>query len=224
MDRLTIRAASVNLPVFPAESVFDLITPGDLTGRMVSHFEFSNTKMRTLEMKNIGLVDGKVRSIRTDAADMARVDIQNVEFSDCELSSLHWAGGEVSRTRFSSCKLLGAKFENVVMKHVVFVDCKMDYATLSRVRAAGPVMFLRCSLREAEFDGCGMTSVLLDKCDLTLTHFGSGRYGGCDLRGNDLSTLRGVPHLRRAVLGSAQLADLALAIAAELEITVDNEP
>lgn len=109
------------------------------------------------------------------------------------------------------------------MEHVVFTDCKMDYATFNRVRASGPVMFVRCSLREAEFSGSDISGSLLDECDLTLATFENGQYAACDLRGNDLSALRGVRHLRRIVVNSAQLGQLAVSLAAELEITCLDE-
>jgi len=110
------------------------------------------------------------------------------------------------------------------MKHVVFVDCKLDYATLSRVHASGPVMFVRCQLREAEFNGCDMTRALLDECDLTRTSFGKGRYAGCDLRGNDVSTLLGASNLRRVIATSGQLTGLAQALTTELGIRISDEP
>jgi uncharacterized protein YjbI with pentapeptide repeats len=95
----------------------------------------------------------------------------------------------------------------------------MDYAMLSRIRAAGPVIFAGCSLREAEFADCHLTGSLFSRCDLTLTGFGSGRYARCDLRDNDLSTVTGIHYLKQVVLDRAQLMQLAEALAAELRMT-----
>jgi uncharacterized protein YjbI with pentapeptide repeats len=115
--------------------------------------------------------------------------------------------------------LLGARFDNVTFEHVVFTDCKMDYVALTRIRASGPVMFIRCSLREAAFDSCDFSRSLFDECDLAVTAFGQGRYTGCDLRGNDLSAVSGVQHLQRIVIDRFQLMQLAEALAAELNVT-----
>src|SRR5437660_658231 len=90
----------------------------------------------------------------------------------CGLSSLRWEGGKLSRVRFETCKLLGADFTGVSLEHVVFVGCKLDYSTLDKVRATGPVLFVRCSLPEAEFTGCDLPDALFDDCDLRLTVFG----------------------------------------------------
>jgi uncharacterized protein YjbI with pentapeptide repeats len=222
MDQLTIRGTSVNLPLF-REEILEMLQSLNPADGLVSRFEFSNASVRALDLKDAMLIDGKIRSVRTDAASMVGTGVRGVEFSNCELGSLHWTGGKISRTRFTDCKLLGAKFENVAMEHVVFTDCKMNYVTLNQVRASGPVMFIRCSLREAEFNGCDMTGSLLDECDLTLATFENRRYAACDFRGNDLSTLRGVSHLRRVIINSAQLVQLAGALAAELEINFVNE-
>jgi uncharacterized protein YjbI with pentapeptide repeats len=223
MPRLTIRGTSVNLPAFLEEATFAPVTPGSLTGKLVSNFHLSDAKIRTLTLRDTRMTDGQVRSVRTEATEITEAEVNCVEFSNCELSSLTWTGGEISRTRFTACKLLGARFENVKMKHAVFVDCQLDYATLSRMSSSGPVAFVRCRLREAEFTGCDMTRAVFEKCDLTLANFGKGRHAGCDLRGNDVSTLRGAANLRRVVLTSAQLVNLAQALATELEISLNDE-
>jgi uncharacterized protein YjbI with pentapeptide repeats len=111
----------------------------------------------------------------------------------------------------------------VTLEHVAFTDCKMDYSMLAQIRASGPVMFIRCSLREAAFNGCDFTRSLFDECDLVLTTFGQGRYTGCDLRGNDLSAVNGVQNLKRVVIDRLQLIQLAEALAAELNVTFGDD-
>jgi uncharacterized protein YjbI with pentapeptide repeats len=101
--------------------------------------------------------------------------------------------------------------------------CKLDYATLDQIRAAGPVLFVRCSLREAEFTGCDLADSLFDDCDLRLTDFGRGSYRGCDLRGNDLSALSSTRHLKYVVIDRAQLMQLAEALAVELDVTFGDD-
>ncbi|WP_371782613.1 hypothetical protein [Streptosporangium subroseum] len=61
----------------------------------------------------------------------------------------------------------------------------------------------------------------IDDCDLTLAEFDDGKYRGLDLRGNDLSGLRGVSTLKRIIIDRPQLQGLAEAFASDLEITVD---
>lgn len=109
------------------------------------------------------------------------------------------------------------------LEHVVFTGCKLDYALFDKARATGPVLFVRCSLREAEFNGCSLPGSLLDDCDLSLTVFGPGSYRGCDLRGNDLSSVLGAHHLKRVILDRAQVLQLASALAAELDVSFGDD-
>jgi len=148
----------------------------NLASGLASRFDFSSATVRALDIKDARLTEGKISSVRTESTSIAAADVRCVEFSNCELGHLRWAGGRISQTRFNGCKLLGAKFENVFMEHVVFTDCKIDYAALNQMRTSGPVMFIRCSLREAEFTGCDMTRSLMDECDLALVNFESGKY------------------------------------------------
>jgi uncharacterized protein YjbI with pentapeptide repeats len=77
--------------------------------------------------------------------------------------------------------------------------------------------------READFTACNLTGALFDECDLFQVNFGPGRYVGCDLRGNDLSTARGVHHLKRTVIDRFQLMQLAHALATELDVTIGDD-
>lgn len=223
MGRTTIRGTSVELPVFDKEMPLARVSRLDADGGQVSGFEFGEADVRALNVENARLLGGKVRSVSAERASMNRVRVHSVEFTDCELGSLRYVGGKVSRTRFHSCKLLGARFQDVTLEHVVFTECKIDYAILDRVRTAGRVIFAGCSFREAEFTGCDLGSSLFDDCDLYLAAFGRGRYEKCDLRGNDLSAVSGAHHLRRVVIDRFQLIQLADALAAELDVTFGDD-
>jgi uncharacterized protein YjbI with pentapeptide repeats len=217
----TVRGLSVDLPAL--DELDRITSPDDLTG-LVSDFEFSGVRVPALELKDVTLAAGRIGKVRTGETSMTGVHVRSVEFADCELGSLRWTGGKIARSRFSDCQLAGARFEDVTLDHVIFADCKLDYAMLSRIRAAGPVVFASCSFREAEFDGCDLAGALFSRCDLTLTGFGPGRYARCDLRGNDLSAVTGIHYLKRIVLDRAQLMQLAEALAAELNVTFDVSP
>ena len=219
MGQVTIRGLSVDLPAIDEDTELDPVPSLGGLGGLISGFEFSGARVPALELKDVTLVTGKIGKVRAGETSMTGTQVRSVEFARCELGSLRWAGGKISRTRFSNCQLVGARFEDVTLDHVIFADCKMDYAILSRIRAAGPVMFTGCSLREAECADCYLTGSLFSRCDLTLASFGPGGYARCDLRDNDLSTVTGVHYLEKVILDRAQLMQLAEALAAELRMT-----
>jgi uncharacterized protein YjbI with pentapeptide repeats len=223
MKQVTIRETRAELPVLPDEAELTRVDSLGAARGSVSRFELAETRVRVLDVKDVQLADGRVRAVRAEAAGVQGLTARSVEFTSCELGNVRWTGGKLSRTRFDGCKLLAARFENVTLDHVVFSDCKLDYALLSQVRATGPVLFIRCSLREAEFRGCDLGRSVFDDCDLGLADFGPGAYRGCDLRGNDLSGIRGVRHLSRVVIDRAQVLQLAEALAADLEVSFGDD-
>jgi uncharacterized protein YjbI with pentapeptide repeats len=223
MGRFTIRERSAELPVLPDEAELARVDSLGHKGGTVSGFELAGTRFRALDVRDALLHDGRVRAVRAETASVKGLTARSVEFTGCDLGVVRWAGGKLSRVRFDGCKLLAARFENVTMDHVVFSDCKLDYAMLSQVRVTGPVLFVRCSLREAEFHGCSLARSLFDDCDLGLTYFGPGGYRECDLRGNDLSAVRGASHLNRVIINRAQLLQLAEALAADLEVSFGDD-
>lgn len=224
MEQLTIRKTSADLPVFDEDVELQPVAALGDTGS-ISDFQYADVSLRALNVENATLLHGRVRAVRAQRITITDVRMDSVEFTGCDLSSLHWEGGKLSRVRFESCKLVGAQFEGVSLEHVVFVGCKLDLATLDQVRATGPVLFVRCSLPEAEFTRCDLGGALFDDCNLRRTVFGEGGYRGCDLRGNDLSAISGTHHLRSVVIDRVQTMQLAQALAGELDVTFgDEEP
>jgi uncharacterized protein YjbI with pentapeptide repeats len=223
MGQLKIRETSAHLPDLPEETQLARVTTLAGPGRLISRFELAQSVMRAFDIGGTRLIDGRVRSLRADSSQAKGLNVRSVDFTRCDIGTLRWSGGVISRTRFDGCKLLAARFENVTLDHVVFSNCRLDYAALSQVRAKGPVLFTGCSLREAEFHGCDLTRALFDQCDLSATDFGPGSYRGCDLRGNDLAAIRGAHHLKRAVVDRVQMIQLAEALAAELEVSFGDE-
>ena len=224
MGQLTIRGTSADLPVFDEEMELVPVSSLAAAGGSVSGFEFGGASMRDLDVTDARLHGGRIRAVRAERASMSGVRVRSAELTGCELGSLRWTGGRVSRARFDACRLLGARFEGVAMEHVIFTGCRLDYARFDGIRAAGPVLFVRCSLREAQFTDCSLAGCLFDGCDLFQAGFGQGFYRGCDLRGNDLSAVTGAQHLRRAVIDRVQLPQLAEALAAELELAFGDDP
>lgn len=223
MDQLTIRQTSAELPRFDAEAALEPLPQLGAQTRLAADFQFGGTNLDAFELAGAQLLHGKVRTLRAGSATITAVRMNSVEFTGCDLSSLWWQDGKISRVRFGNCRFLGARIQAVTMEHVVFTGCRLDYATLDQIRATGPVLFTRCSPREAEFTGCSLAGCLFDDCDLRLASFGAGYYRGCDLRGNDLSAVKGAASLRRAIIDRAQTMQLGEALAAELEMTVGDD-
>jgi uncharacterized protein YjbI with pentapeptide repeats len=224
MDQIKIRLTGADLPRFDEKTDLEPVTSLGTSSRLVSDFRYGDTTVAELNLAEAQLLRGKVRGLRAERATIIETRMDSVEITGCDLSSLRWTGGKLSRVRFDACRLLGARLEGMTLEHVVFAGCKLDYATLDEIKATGPVVFAGCSLREAALTGCSLAGSLFDDCDLRLTDFGAGYYRGCDLRGNDLSAVTGAAHLKHVTIDQAQTMQLGAALAAELEMTIGNDP
>ena len=224
MNPRTIRRTSVTLPALyePGLLLSNVTSLEGGRGR-IAEFRYADAVLRELDLADTHLLDGRIIGLKTQRAQLEKLRVDSVEFSGCDLASLHWAESKVSRTVFRDCKLMGATLEDVTLDNVLFENCKLDYSILARVRATGPVIFSKCSLRETTFVAAGLGAALIDDCDLRLTEFDGGRYRGLDLRGNDLSRLRGLASLKQIVIDRAQTIQLAEALTADLDVTYGED-
>ncbi len=219
METLTIRDTTADLPVLNPDELtaVSMLQPDD--GRL-SLFSYSGKDLRALELTQAQLYDGRISEVTAERVDLDQVRMSSVEFTGCDLATLTLSNSRLSRVWFTNCRLLGARLESLVLEDVVFQDCKIDYATLTGVTAKGPVIFIGCSLIETELEGCDLSGAAFEDCVLRATSFQPGTYRGTDLRGNDLSVIRGGVNLKRILIDRHQLPDLSLVLVDELGITI----
>ncbi|MFD7509376.1 pentapeptide repeat-containing protein [Streptomyces sp. NPDC059853] len=224
METRTIRRTSVTLPELDRPDLYLSHVTSLEGGRgRLEEFHYAGGDLRDLDLADTHLLDGRVTGLKARRVQLEKIRVDAVEFAGCDLSSLRWADSRVSRTVFRDCRLMGAALEGVTLDHVLFESCKIDYGTFTRVRAVGPVIFVNCSLREVTFTAADLGAALIDDCDLRLTAFEGGKYRGLDLRGNDLSQVRGLSSLRGIVIDHSQASQLTEALTAELDITFGED-
>jgi uncharacterized protein YjbI with pentapeptide repeats len=151
-------------------------------------------------------------------ADLARVSLSRSWLINADLSSIRWEVGAIDRCVFRGCTLVGANLNQLILKNVIFEDCRLDYANLSQLRTTSPTIFIGCSLIETNFYQSNLTAAAFDGCKLAATHFDECDLKGADMRGNDLAALTGVMSLRGARLSETQLAGLTEAVVQDLQL------
>jgi uncharacterized protein YjbI with pentapeptide repeats len=224
MDTRTIRRTSVTLPALNEPGLY-LSSVTSLEGGRgrLAEFHYADADLRDLDLADIHLLDGKITGLKAQRTRLEKVRVDSVEFAGCDLASLQWSDSKVSRVVFRDCKLMGAALDDVTLDNVLFDNCKLDYSMLTRVRATGPVIFSGCSLRETTVAAADLGAAAIDACDLRLTEFDGGKYRGLDLRGNDLSQLRGLASLQQVIIDRTQTLQLAEALTAELDVTFGDD-
>lgn len=187
-------------------------------GRPLRDFWYDGAEFDEFTLGPTHLVSGRVSGLRAARARIEGLRAESVEFVGCDLSRLTWSGGGLTRVVFRDCDLTGGRFSGLTLRDVLFEDCRLDGAGLANLEAKGPVAFTGCGLAGARFSCCDLDGGVLADCRLDRTEFSFGSYRRLDLRGNDLSRLRGAAHLHRVVVDRVQEAQLARALTAELDV------
>ncbi|MFF7994750.1 pentapeptide repeat-containing protein [Kitasatospora xanthocidica] len=220
MDSTTLGRVTVTLPRLNEPGLYlSNVTTLESARGLVQDFQYGDADLRDLDLAETRLITGRVTGLRADRFQLDQVRLDSVEFDTCDLATTRITDSKLSRVVFRNCKVMGAAVTGTTLDNVLFDNCKLDYSTFEQVRATGPVAFTKCVLVEASFTRCDLSNAVLDACVLRLTEFGRGKYQGLDLRGNDLTTLRGVANLGKVLIDRTQQAELAEALIAELDVT-----
>ncbi|WKU46406.1 pentapeptide repeat-containing protein [Streptomyces sp. VNUA116] len=189
----------------------------------VQEFQYADANLRELDLAGTQLITGRITGLRAARVRFEAVNLHCVQLDACDLRSARWAGGKLTRVVFHNCRIMGAALSDLVLDHVLFDRCKLDYTAFTKVRAAGPVAFSECGLTEASLTDCDLSGAVMRDCTLRDTEFGRGRYRGLDLRDNDLTALRGVASLNHALIDRAQQDQLTQALMTELDMTYGDD-
>ncbi|MFF2813831.1 pentapeptide repeat-containing protein [Streptomyces sp. NPDC058000] len=224
MDTITFDRVTLALPGLDEPGLYLSNVESLVSGRgIVQDFQYTDAQLRSLELENTQLITGRITRLRTAQSQVNEVRLNSVEVDGTDLGNAQWADSKLSRVVFRNCKIMGGTLAGLTFEDVLFENCKLDYTAFEKVRAAGPVVFSKCSLAEASFHDCDLSNAIFKDCVLRMTQFGKGRYKGADLRGNDLSAIRGLTHLSKVRIDPAQQAELAQALVAELDITIGDD-
>ncbi|MFJ8013734.1 pentapeptide repeat-containing protein [Streptomyces sp. NPDC096339] len=189
----------------------------------VREFTYGDADLRSLDLADARLVTGRITGVHTKRAEFESLDLHRVEITGSNLGAARWTEGKLTRVHIRDCKLMGAALDGLVLDDVLFEGCKFDYATFEKVRATGSVAFTDCAFTEAAFTDCDLADAVFSECTLRLTEFGAGQYRNLDLRGNDLSRIRGVANLTKIRIDHGQQTQLAEALVDELQIALGDE-
>ncbi|MGW5532574.1 pentapeptide repeat-containing protein [Streptomyces xanthochromogenes] len=189
----------------------------------VQDFTYGDADLRSLDLAQAQLITGRITGLHAKRVEFEAFTLHGVEISGCDLGSARWKDGKLTRVHVQDSKLMGAALDGLVLDDVLFEKCRFDYATFEKIRVTGPVVFDGCSFTEATFTDCDLSDALFADCALRLAEFGTGRYRGTDLRGNDLSAVRGVSNLAKIRIDPGQQIQLAEAIVNELDITIGDD-
>ncbi|WP_435058612.1 pentapeptide repeat-containing protein [Streptomyces sp. bgisy060] len=224
MSTRTVGTATITTPDLDEPGLYLAnVTTLDNPRGALQDFAFTSTDLRSLELADTRLVTGRIHGLRAQQVALESLTLHGVEITGSHLGTARWSESKLTRVVIRDTKLLGATLDGLALDDVLFENCRLDYATFTKVRATGPVAFAGCVLTEATFTDCDLSGVAFSNCTLRATEFGPGRYRGTDLRGNDLATVRGIAHLAKVRIDPGQQHDLIQALVHDLDITVGDD-
>ncbi|MCH0542454.1 pentapeptide repeat-containing protein [Streptomyces sp. MUM 203J] len=168
-------------------------------------------------------------------------------FSQSAFSSVSFEGGRLRRSRFdevwlhavrmvgtnlaettwldAECAagvLAGTEIHGSEMRRVVFHQCKFDSVNL-RASSLKDVVFVDCLLRDVDFGGARLADVRFPGSTLDRARFDRATLTRVDLReATALGIITGIGSLGGATIDTAQLFDLAPALAQHIGLTVSD--
>jgi uncharacterized protein YjbI with pentapeptide repeats len=222
MDHLVIRDTRAALPSVD-DVPLDAVDSLDGAPVVLSEFHFADGGPRSLELVDRRLDTGLISGLRVEYAVFDAMRVEAVDFARCDLSQAVFRGGRWTRVRFTDCKILSGRFDGAVLENVVFDRCKLDYTVFRDITAKGPVVFRDCSLEEAWFSGSNLAKAAFDECRMRLTSFERSSCQGMDLRGNELSEIRGITTLAGAVVDPVQTIQLGRALVGDIGLHLTDD-
>jgi uncharacterized protein YjbI with pentapeptide repeats len=114
---------------------------------------------------------------------------------DTDWANRRVARAAVLRTELHTVRLTGSDLAESTFRDVRFVGCRLDLAA-ARLATFERVVFSDCRLEELDLYGAQLRDVLFERCVLREATFSGVKAERVELRGCDLTGLRGAEALR----------------------------
>jgi fluoroquinolone resistance protein len=125
-----------------------------------------------------------------DGVDLARLNLQDARFINCQLADASLYAAKLSRTSWQRCRAGRADFESADLVDAHFASCDLNNTKWRRAKL-GSGSFRSCKLTGAAFEDIGALGLvfedsLLVGADLRRMSFRKARLVGLDFSGADL--------------------------------------
>jgi uncharacterized protein YjbI with pentapeptide repeats len=153
---------------------------------------------------------------------LCRSRLTDMLFENCDFSGSDLDETSATRVEFRDCRMSGVMLTRSALRDVRFAGCRLDDANF-RMSEAKAVAFEDADLRRSDFYASDLTGTRFFDCDLTSAEFSKATAASVRFHGSTLHDLKGGQYLAGAVIESAQVLPVALAVLAGLQIGIDDE-
>ena len=178
------------------------------------------------------LDSGSIRELQVTASRLSGVRLTGLELEDltllntavdaCELSGAVVSGGRCERVAFADCRMSGLVASDLKARHVRFSNCQLDGAWL-RAASFDHCELVDCDLTGADLSGARLVATRLIRCRLDGAYLGNAYADELALHGSTIDGTKGIANLRKVIIASDQLVDVALPLLAAHQIRIDDD-
>ena len=181
---------------------------GSLSGQ-----QFEQIALQACDLSGRDARDLRLDNVRLHETDLSELEARGFTLRDGVVTNGTWSNiqaieGAFVRVEAVGVRATGANFSEATLSDVLFSNCRLDLA-LFRFAKLDRVVFDGCRIEDADFYGATFTSVVFEHCFLTNADFDRATFRRCEVRGGDLSGLRGVESLRGVRMGSPEVMQIA---------------
>jgi Pentapeptide repeats (9 copies) len=189
-------------------------TEVDISENEIHDANFSKTQRLDVEGCKLDRINLNAKLDKFSISDSLLRHIEGVGLRSYKPSFLRVV---MEGSRFTGADFGAGSFEDCTFKNVKFDEAGFRFTHFKRVR------FEQCVLHEADFSEAKFTHASFEGCDLELTNFDKAVCKYVDLRGENLTSVKGILGLKGATITNEQLIHIAPMLAAELDFTVNDE-
>ena len=174
------------------------------------------------DAEHVHLSRSTVTGVRFTAANLRRLELTDVQLTNCDLAGTVLEELALNRVAFVGCRLSGADLGEANLADVRFTDCQLDELGLRMARTERLLVTggtaQQIDLYRGWFNGSRWHDV-----DLTGAQLSGARLERARFHGSTLFDVRGAKALEGAVIDREQVASVGLALIADVRIEVDDE-
>ena len=195
-------------PDVPEHLDFARVDDGPLSGRRLEEVALEGCALSARDAHDL-----RFDSVRLHETDLSGLAARGFTIRDGVVTNGSWSNiqaveGTLMRLEATGVRATGANFSEATLSDVLFSNCRLDLA-LFRFAKLDRVVFEGCRIEDADFYGATLTSVVVEHCFLTNADFDRATFSRCEIRGGDLSGLKGIASLRGVRMGLPEVMQIA---------------
>lgn len=188
-------------------------------------FDFKEAVIRSGDQQGV-LGEGSLSTTLVEAVSLAGarvepLELSNTSFRQMDLSNATLGQVTARRVEFLGCRATGLSIDFTLAQDVYFEGCQLDFTNFRIGQTKNALVFKSCTFTEAAFSG-DLSNVVFNDCELTKTEFEATKAAGCDFTGSRLAGIQGILTLRGASLDMEQASSIAIQIATEAGLLVNE--